>query len=282
MQAIRIPMPLSGMDPVSLNNYERENRLASQDRSFRMSSEGELFYVDTDLHEDALGVNRHDHGHLGGVSLEEITRFMAAGKPVQALVQPESIAETESASRSSSQDSTYGEDPWQINGEKPMATAIMTPMAMIEGGNTAVDTDPCSLFVAQAREWDHAKLDDALLVHRTQQQSVSETAFQDYCEFYEPLRDPTDSSSRSAVLDYPQGDSSRNDFDRALDCLFGGRRVESISRHFSSCTSTKTFDMPSSGGDRALLTRFGVAPDLNGALGAEGTVTFTMHIAGHR
>lgn len=256
---------------------------------------GELFYVDTDLHEDVLSTNRHDHGHLGGVSLEDIAQSMLSRKPGQFL-KPESIAETEAASRSSSQDSGNTEDyAWQGRSNSPG----QPPRSYAQ----AVSTDPQSLFsLKEAQEWDFSKIEDCVDMDRSRQRSFSEPQLL-RCQqnnrvpqhwLPSSLSPPQEEvASPSPAPAAPQrrascGGSGGNhfgDLQRTISCFFVdlcSRRVDGVSPHLSSCTSTKTFEVSNSGCDRDALARLGVAPDMSRGLGVMGSMTFTMHIATHR
>lgn len=279
--AMRISMPLAGMDEGAQAARDRKNRLTSEARAFRMLSEGELFYVDTDLDEDALSTNRHDHGHLGGISLADISASMAKRKPGQAQLKPESIAETEIASRSTSQDSSSsGEDLWKYRHDG--------------GGGDSRAAPP---LLKKAHEWDYSQLDDAFLVGRTREKSFSEPQLR-HCRQPlpqqrryddQPVAPPPPSMPirRRSMLDEHDGrrvdGNAGNGLQRGLVCLFGGRRVESVSRNLSSCTSTKTFEFSCSERERDAFASLGVIPDTgSGGIDGGGSMTFTMHIAGYR
>lgn len=270
MPTMRIPMPLKGLDPAS----EREARLASEDRSFRMVSEGELFYVDTDLDEDVCGTNRHDHGHLGGVSLEQFTRFIASKKPGEAYPNPDSVTETESASRSSSQSS---ENSWNGNGETSTMNDALPSTAGLEYDNVeklSLCSIPCLLREAQGL--DFWKVD--LLDQRPE--GLPDAQLQYDTEYCELLHDHTRSSFQQPVPSPHDDEVGGNGFERALYCIFGGR-VEGQRRNFSSHTSTKTFEV-SSKIDMEHLTKLGVTLNKSGGLEAIKSVTFTTYIAGFR
>lgn len=299
---------------------------------------GELFYVDTDLHEDSHNANRHDHGHLGGVSLEVITKSMAARKPGQAL-KSESIAETEATSRSSSQDSGDTDNAWQSS----------CPQGTYPGRAEVSAPDPLAprISLKEACQWDLSKLEDAGMERRSRERSFSEPQLHRLClsqqqqqrqvpqiqrlEWFTPpghLLPSRDHHELGTVLEgnasasggvfggmssggggarrrhslNPGQSQSRceNESDgdmcartaislqRAWGFVFGGGafknhgRVEGVSRHLSSCTSTKTFQVSSSERDGDALARLGVIPDTDHGLGGAASMTFTMHIAGHR
>lgn len=271
MPTMRIPMPLKGLDPAS----EREARLASEDRSFRMVSEGELFYVDTDLDEDVFGTNRHDHGHLGGVSLEQFTRFTASKKLGEAQPNPDSVTETESASRSSSQSS---ENSWNGTGETPAMNYAVPSTAGLEC-NSVEKLSLCSIpcFLREAQGVDFWKIDD-LLDQRLD--GLPDAQLQYNTEYHEPLRDHTPPSFQQPPPSPHNDEVGGDGFERALYCIFGGR-VEDRRRNFSSHTSTKTFEV-SSKIDMEHLTKLGVTLNKSGGLEAIKSVTFTTYIAGFR
>eukprot|EP00752_Nemacystus_decipiens_P004548 g4152.t1 len=105
-------MPLAGSNPPRKpRQFDQEE---AEERAFRMLSEGELFYVETDVHDDLLTSTRHDHGHLGGVSLETITAARCPGAPSKKGPSSIESRETAATSRSSSQDTQENENnAWQ-------------------------------------------------------------------------------------------------------------------------------------------------------------------------
>lgn len=290
---------------------------------------GELFYVDTDLHEDSHNANRHDHGHLGGVSLEVITESMASREPGQTY-KPESCGDTEATSRSSSQDSGNTDNAWQPN---PLGTHL---------GRAEVSApDPFAprISLKEACQWDFSKLEDAGMERRSRERSFSEPQLHrclnneqqhqrvpqiQRLEWFTPpghhqrdqqlhlgtVTEGPASSTAEGAIDGPRrrhslppgqdqcrpGNESEGDMcartaislQRAWGFVFGGGafknhgRVEGVSRHLASCTSTKTFEVSSSECDRDALARLGVVPDTDHGLGGVASMTFTMHIAGHR
>lgn len=261
---------------------------------------GELFYVDTDLHEDVLSTNRHDHGHLGGVSLEDIAQSMLSRKPGQFL-KPESIAETEAASRSSSQDSGNTEDyTWQGRSNSPGHGSPGPSSAQAAATNPPALPRQSLFSLAEAQEWDSSKYEDCMDTDRSRQRSFSEPQLH-RCQQHDRVPQhwlpsslsPPQEGVASPPPTVPQrraslGDERSNpvnNLQRALSVFFvdlWNRRVEDVSPHLSSCTSTKTFEVSNSTCDRDALARLGVAPDMSRGVGAMGSMTFTMHIATHR
>lgn len=291
---------------------------------------GELFYVETDIHEDSQNANRHDHGHLGGVSLEVITQSMAARKPGQTF-KSESIAETEATSRSSSQDSGNTDNAWQScpQGTYPAQAEVSAP-----------DPFAPKISLKEACEWDFSKLEDAGMERRSRERSFSEPQLHRCLNqqqqqrvpqiqrlewFTPPGHLPRDNHQLGTVVEGnasatgdgfgrssggarrrnslnpgqsqsfrengPEGDMCARtaiSLQRAWGFVFGGEafknhgRIEGVSRHLFSCTSTKTFEVSSSECDRDALARLGVVPDTDHGFGGAASMTFTMHIAGHR
>lgn len=291
-----------------------------------------MFYVDTDLHEDSQNANRHDHGHLGGVSLEVITQSMAAREPGN-IFKPESIAETEATSRSSSQDCGYTDNTWQ---SCPQGTHLA------QAEVSAPDPFAPRISLKEACQWDFSRLEDAGMERRTRERSFSEPQLNRCLNqqqqqrvpqiqrlewFTPPGHLPRDhhhlgtvvegnasvtggafgrnigSTPRRHSLNPGQNQSRREDepdgdvcartaisLQRAWGFVFGGGafknlnrgKVQGVYRHLSSCTSTKTFEVSSSERHQDALARLGVVPDTDHGLGSPASMTFTMHIAGHR
>lgn len=129
---------------------------------------GELFYVETDVHEDRLDSARHDHGHLGGVSLETITAARFLGQQPAAKKGPGSTG-TEATSRSSSQDTQDNENnAWE---QQP-------PRNSNDGGGLAGKRYYSSnrISLKEAQEWDFSKKLDELAASesRGRERSFSE------------------------------------------------------------------------------------------------------------
>ena len=155
---------------------------------FARCPSGELFYVETDVHEDPLTSTRHDHGHLGGVSLETITAARYPGQPA-AKKGPSSIEsrETAATSRTSSQDTQENDNnSWQQQppphqpqhqhqhsslGQRIMAS---NPEPFHSGGGGGSSANRVSL--REAQEWDfYKKLEDIeASERRDRQRSCSE------------------------------------------------------------------------------------------------------------
>lgn len=143
---------------------------------------GELFYVETDVHdEDPLISTRHDHGHLGGVSLETITAARYLGQPVPRKG-PSSIEsrETAATSRSSSHDTQENDNnAWQQRPQKGLGHRIMASNS--NDHNTRPEpfhrpSSPNRVSLREAQEWDfHKKLEDIeASERRDRQRSCSE------------------------------------------------------------------------------------------------------------
>lgn len=288
--SIRVSIPLAGMDPASQQLRDERDRLGDEDRGFRMLSEGELFYVDTDLpqcgDERLLGACRHDHGHLGGVSLEEITQSMATRNPGKAsLRKPESIAETEAASRSSSQDSSHNTDnSWQHQQRKGS-----NPVSNVRSGHQQQQQQQqqhqqrrqqqSPMFLKHKQGWDYSKLEAFL--------PGNDEGRERECSFSESnVRNCTRQLMLPTGEDYgcgPRRGGLKNPPDWSLSCIIGGSRVEVECLHLTSCTSTKTFEILPTDRESDALRRLGVVPDgFSSGVDGAGSMTFMMHIAGHR
>lgn len=297
------------------------------------SKKGELFYVETDVHEDPLISTRHDHGHLGGVSLETITAARYPGQPA-VKKGPSSVEsrETAATSRSSSQDTQENDNnAWQQRPQGPLdiGQRIVAASSPAEPPPT-FHASPNRVSLREAQEWDfHKKLEDIeASERRDRQRSCSEPQLssmragaehkqldwhrrpQPYQQRWDtvnegasssgwkmpttmgspPARPARRSSSRRNVGGDPCADACAGltaTIQRVWSSVFGEEAnnahavgtlrsrpdltVNSMSRNFSSCTSTKTFE--SSPTYREALQRLGVDPE---------TSTFTMHIAGYR
>ncbi|CAM9400589.1 unnamed protein product [Scytosiphon promiscuus] len=165
-------MPLAG-DGTS---ETMRDRLLSEERAFRMLSEGELFYVETDVHEDRLDSARHDHGHLGGVSLETITAARFLGQQPAAKQGPGSTG-TEATSRSSSQDTqendnnTWQQQPYRNNKN---VNNYSNSISLVDAGKHFYSSKRISL--KEAQEWDFSKKLDELAASesRGRERSFSE------------------------------------------------------------------------------------------------------------
>ena len=143
-----------------------------------------LFYVETDVHEDPLVATRHDHGHLGGVSLETIT---AARFPGQATKKgPSSIEsrETAATSRSSSQDTQENENqtwhqqppPHQQQQQQQQQGSLGARVLASGPAEPAFHNNNPTRRVSlrEAQEWDfHKKLEDIEACERRGRQRSS-------------------------------------------------------------------------------------------------------------
>lgn len=312
MSTMRISMPLAGMDPTSEMLRDKRERLnADENRAFRMLSEGELFYVDTDMHEDQLGASRHDHGHLGGVSLEEIRRSMEDRKEGQAVVLKlaSSLADTEAASRSTSQDSSDTGDAWQpLPHQKQIQQHHQQQYRSVASSKptTTNSTYPSTASCQQAQRTQH-QLQAAK--ERMDERSGRERSFSEpqlsncagrLASHLPPQFPPVSSSMdpqasmarrRTSIAGDPSARESQDgrEFEgklgvlqKSLSCFFGEPKVDVMSRHLTSCTSQKTFDISAFDRDQDALARLGVVPDNWVGLREGGSMTFTMHIAGYR
>ncbi len=137
------------------------------------------------MHDDPLVSTRHDHGHLGGVSLETIT---AARFPGQAAKKgPSSIEsrETAATSRSSSQDTQENDNnAWQQQppppaqplqpqglGARVLASGPAEPMF---AGSSSNGNAGRRVSLREAQEWDfHKKLEDIEACERRGRQRSS-------------------------------------------------------------------------------------------------------------
>lgn len=124
------------------------------------------------MHEDPLIPTRHDHGHLGGVSLETIT---AARYPGQAAVKkgPSSIEsrDTAPASRSSSQDTEENEHNAWHQHQQPRGIG-----ALVMASNPDPFYSSNRISLKEAQDWDFSKKieDLAAMESRTRERSFSE------------------------------------------------------------------------------------------------------------
>lgn len=346
MSNMKISTPLYEMDrPERVNDGDVWN--SDGDRKYRLQSEGELFYVDTDLREDQVGSSRHDHDHhmgdlvgglLGGVSLEDIRRSIedrvVLGKgQQQEVVKPESLAETENASRSSS-DSSADQCPQlhqeittsvhsgtsdPINSSREVSTRVgygfIDPphrqqreeeqQRQTIQRDRKVQLDQISAFPEErgARE---RSFSEPHHLSRCTRATLAPHLLHSHCPPVSYAACPPSSivtlRRRSSIAADEERFSSNGvhhrqqqrkkgeDFGKVLKkslSCFGASKVEGVSRHLTSCTSTKTFEVLSGPaadgrGDQAILRRLGVLPDGWVGGGERGAITMTMHIAGHR
>lgn len=239
--------------------------------------------------QDMQSSTRHDHGHLGGVSLEVITRAMVAGEMLK--LKPESEGgDTEAVSRSSSQDSdTLEQQPPPGAGQTGPASALIRR---------------ASLGEPHDREWDFSDLPETECLERGfREKSFSEPqlrhptshrrnglgrAQQNSVDMDDLLLGPwSKQPGRMAAVSegcattqeparHRDGDvcaAAKGAVERLWAAIvgqeFGRRRVEFMSRNWGSSTSSKTFE--GFEGDREALARLGAVPD-----------TYTMHIARFR
>lgn len=346
MSNMKISTPLYEMDrPERVIDGDVWN--ADGDRKYRLQSEGELFYVDTDLREDQVGSSRHDHDHhmgdltgglLGGLSLEDIRRSLedraGVGKEQeQEVMKPESLAETENASRSSS-DSSADQCPQlhrrmttsvhpttsdTMNSSREVSTwigyGLVDSSYREQGGeeqqrqttsrDRRAQLDQISAFPEErgARE---RSFSEPHHLSRCTRAKLAPHLLHSHCPPVSyaacPPKSIVDSRrrssisadeerfSRKSVEDRQQqrekGQNFENVLKKSLSC-FGVSKVEGVSRHLTSCTSTKTFEVLSGPaaegrGDQDILRRLGVLPDGWVGGGERGAITMTMHIAGHR
>eukprot|EP00903_Cladosiphon_okamuranus_P009786 g9303.t1 len=165
-------------DVVEWAQAQRFDRDEAEERAFRMLSEGELFYVETD--DDQQTSTCHDHGHLGGVSLETITAARYPGQPA-AKKGPSSIEsrETASTSRTSSQDTqendnnAWQQQPQQQQQHQGIGHRILAsnPEPFFGGGGGRAAN---RVSLRQAQEWDfHKKLEDIEASERRDRQRSS-------------------------------------------------------------------------------------------------------------
>lgn len=307
------------------------------------------------MHEDPLIPIRHDHGHLGGVSLETIT---AAQQPGQAAAKkgPSSI-DTAPTSRSSSQDTEENENnTWHYVQQRPLPQPQGIGLRLM-----ASNPDPFyssnRISLKEAQEWDFSKKieDLAAMESRTRERSFSEPQLSTmrpganhekhqlqrlewqrlhYQQQEQQNMGTVNEGCSSAAWKMPtsmpcapqrsqqqQPSQRRRQSDpcadacagvtQALQRMWGGvgglfgqgeedqshgvgtlrpknnsysnARISRVSRHFASCTSTKTFEVSPTESDREGLARLGVVPDTGyRGMGAPASVTFTTHIAGYR
>lgn len=319
---------------------------------------GELFYVETDVHEDRLDFARHDHGHLGGVSLETITAARFLGQQPVAKRGPGSTG-TEATSRSSSQDTQDNENnAWQQQPPNRLSNSNNNNNLT---GKHFYSTNRISL--KEAQDWDFSKKLDEMAASesRGRERSFSEPRLSSMARTSAMASNNGDTSSsnyrdkhlewvrpqqwkQEAMGTVDEGCSSTRGWKmpkampshppphhhhlravrRQRGCHTGsddacagmaegvqrawtwvlacGRareeeeeqnpgigslrskpttRVNSVSRNYASCTSTKTFDV--SPRDREALAKLGVVPETGfRGVGAPASMTFTMHVAGYR
>lgn len=134
--------------------------------------------METDVHDDPLVSTRHDHGHLGGVSLETIT---AARFPGQAAKKgPSSIEsrETAATSRSSSQDTQENDNnTWHQQPAQPLQPQGLGARVLASGPAEPAFTGNSSgrrVSLREAQEWDfHKKLEDIEACERRGRQRSS-------------------------------------------------------------------------------------------------------------
>ncbi|CAM9786286.1 unnamed protein product [Ectocarpus fasciculatus] len=351
-------MPLAGMEP--RRKAEPFDREEAEERAFRMLSEGELFYVETDvMHDESLNPARHDHSHLGGVSLETIT---AARHLLEAPAKrgPSSV-ETEATSRTSSQDTAENESKcWEQQEVRAPARPAAAAVAAAAVKSNLEPFYPAAnrISLREAQEWDFSKkLEDLASESRGRERSFSEPQLSslshnnnnnnnrwrdvnERAEWYRPQRKqqqqqqqerremgtvnecytstgwimpkttmPSPPQQQQQQQRPPRRRNSEACVDacaaltaglrRAWISLFpqeqhhgigtlrssstANMRVNHSSRHFASCTSTKTFEVSTNERDKEALEKLGVVPDISyHVVGTPASMTFTMHIAGYR
>ncbi|CAM9595298.1 unnamed protein product [Ectocarpus sp. 12 AP-2014] len=348
-------MPLAGMEP--RRKAEPFDREEAEERAFRMLSEGELFYVETDvMHDGSLDPARHDHSHLGGVSLETIT---AARHLLEAPAKrgPSSV-ETEATSRTSSQDTAENESKgWEqqeLHAYRRPAVAAAAPAAAAVKSNVEPFYPADNrISLKEAQEWDFSKkLEDLASESRGRERSFSEPQLSslshsnnhhwkdvnERAEWYRPQRKqqqqqqqqrqmgtvnecysstgwvmpktmPSPPQQQQRQQRPPRRRNSEACADACAALTEGLRRmwssvfpeehnhgigtlrssstanmrVHHSSRHFASCTSTKTFEVSTNERDKEALEKLGVVPDISyHVVGTPASMTFMMHIAGYR
>lgn len=309
-------MPLAGMDPTSQRLREERERLnADENRAFRMLSEGELFYVDTDVSEDQLSASRHDVfgiGHLGGVSLEEIRRSMEDqnhGQSPGVLKPTSSLADTEAASRSTSQDSSDTGDTWQQQPMLPQHPLKQQQSHFVGSKSTTTDNNTTNTTTSIAfRQHENQDVHQQHLQAAKEgknERSGRERSFSEphhlsscarrFVTHLPPKFPPVSCSTipqtlvprrRASMASAPDVREIRDGgfgvLQKSLSCIIGEPKVDVMRRHLTSSTSQKTFEISASNGEQDALARFCVVPDSWTEPDERGSMTFTMHIAGYR
>ncbi|CBJ33835.1 hypothetical protein Esi_0636_0007 [Ectocarpus siliculosus] len=296
-------MPLAGMEPKrKAESFDREE---AEDRAFRMLSEGELFYVETDvMHDVSLDPARHDHSHLGGVSLETIT---AARHLLEAPAKrgPSSV-ETEATSRTSSQDTAENESKgWEQQEvhahRRPAAAPAAAAAAAVKSNVEPFYPAANRISLKEAQEWDFSKkLEDLASESRGRERSFSEPQLSSLshsnnhhwkdvneraeCEACaDACAALTEGLRRVWSLVFPEEQHNHGIGTLRSPSSTANMRVNHSSRHFASCTSTKTFEVSTNERDKEALEKLGVVPDISyHVVGTPASMTFTMHIAGYR
>lgn len=270
MPDMHIPIPLVGMDPSSQGGSERRGRFASEERSMRFVSEGELFYVDTDVDDSFFGANRHDHGHLGGLPFEDITRFMASQKLVVEghTNHPESSSsETEPASRTTSQESTSSIGSWKMGNEEESDTTRRA-LAKAAGQTDDVQCRESTQRLPGDDLWDFSRNLSTIVVAR-----IPADESESFSTPHEPPKSPSALRPRFSSPICGEYDTGGGN---VFDCILGSR-IEDVARNWHSSTAMKTFEV-SSGAVATHLAQLGVAVDQNFGPGPLGFVTFTSNI----
>ncbi|CAB1115294.1 unnamed protein product [Ectocarpus sp. CCAP 1310/34] len=345
-------MPLAGMEPrLKAEPFDREE---AEERAFRMLSEGELFYVETDvMHDGSLDPARHDHSHLGGVSLETITA--ARHLLEEPSTRGPSSVETEATSRTSSQDTAENEckgwEQQEGHAYRQPVGAAGAPASAAEKSNVEPFHPAHRISLKEAQEWDFSKkLEDLASESRGRERSFSEPQLSslshsnnhhwkdvnEKAEWYRPQRKQQQQqqqqqrqmgtvnecySSTGWVMpktmpsppQQQQRPPRRRNGEACADACaalteglrrvwnsvspeehahgigtlrsssIANMRVQHSSRHFASCTSTKTFEVSTNERDKEALEKLGVVPDISyHVVGTPASMTFTMHIAGYR
>ncbi|CAN0546710.1 unnamed protein product, partial [Ectocarpus sp. 12 AP-2014] len=257
-------MPLAGMEP--RRKAEPFDREEAEERAFRMLSEGEcLFYVETDvMHDGSLDPARHDHSHLGGVSLETIT---AARHLLEAPAKrgPSSV-ETEATSRTSSQDTAENESKgWEqqeLHAYRRPAVAAAAPAAAAVKSNVEPFYPADNrISLKEAQEWDFSKkLEDLASESRGRERSFSEPQLSSlshsnnhHWKDQRPPRRRNGEACADACAALTEGlrrmwssvfpEEHNHGIGTLRSSSTANMRVHHSSRHFASCTSTKTFEV---------------------------------------
>ncbi|CAM9978827.1 unnamed protein product [Ectocarpus fasciculatus] len=255
------------------------------------------------MHDESLNPARHDHSHLGGVSLETIT---AARHLLEAPAKrgPSSV-ETEATSRTSSQDTAENESKcWEQQEVRAPARPAAAAVAAAAVKSNLEPFYPAAnrISLREAQEWDFSKkLEDLASESRGRERSFSEPQLSSLSHNNNNnnnrWRDVNERAECEACVDacaaltaglrrawislFPQ--EQHHGIGTLRSSSTANMRVNHSSRHFASCTSTKTFEVSTNERDKEALEKLGVVPDISyHVVGTPASMTFTMHIAGYR